>query len=67
MRPWLLILALLLLAQPAGSPIVFEEIAARAGLRSHADSCPTPNKNQPETMLAGVALIDYNRDGWLDV
>lgn len=66
MRMWLPILALLL-AQPAAGPIVFEEIAARAGLHFRADSCPTPNKNQPETMLAGVALIDYDRDGWLDI
>ena len=32
-----------------------------------ADSCPTPNKNLPETMLAGVALFDYDNDGYLDV
>jgi hypothetical protein len=63
---WLL-LALWLLAQPAAGPIVFEEIAAQAGLRFLSDSCPTPNKNQPDTMLAGVALLDYDRDGWLDI
>jgi len=67
MRPWFPLLTALLLAQPAGGPIVFEEIAGRAGLHFRADSCPTPNKNQPETMLAGVALLDYNRDGWLDI
>lgn len=67
MRFWLAILAPLLLAQPSAAPVLFEEIAARAGLRFRADSCPTPNKNQPETMLAGVALLDYDRDGWLDV
>jgi enediyne biosynthesis protein E4 len=48
-------------------PIAFEEIAERAGLRFVADSCPTPNKNLPETMLAGVALIDYDNDGYLDI
>lgn len=31
------------------------------------DSSPTPNKNQPETMVAGVALLDYDNDGYLDV
>src|ERR1017187_3906107 len=41
--------------------------AARAGLRFVADSCPTPNKNLPETMLAGVALFDYDNDGYLDI
>src|ERR1035437_4740774 len=48
-------------------PIAFEEIADRAGLRFVADSCPTPNKNLPETMLAGVALFDYDNDGYLDI
>src|SRR5580658_8403834 len=48
-------------------PIAFEEIADRAGIRFIADSCPTPNKNLPETMLAGVALFDYDNDGYLDI
>ena len=48
-------------------PIAFEEIAERAGIRFVADSCPTPNKNLPETMLAGVALLDYDNDGYLDI
>ena len=30
-------------------------------------NCPTPNKNQIETMAGGVALFDYDRDGYLDV
>jgi len=48
-------------------PIVFEEIAARSGLTFVTDSSPTANKNQPETMVAGVALFDYDNDGYLDV
>ena len=28
---------------------------------------PTPNKNQVETMVAGVALFDYDGDGYLDI
>ena len=51
----------------APGPIVFEEIAGRAGLHFVADSSPTPNKNQPETMVAGVALLDYDNDGYLDI
>ena len=47
--------------------IVFEEIAERSGLIFTANSCPTPNKNQPETMVAGVALLDYDNDGYLDI
>jgi hypothetical protein len=54
-------------APPAAGPIVFEEIAGRSGLRFVTDSSPTPNKNQPETMVAGVGLLDYDNDGYLDV
>ena len=57
----------MLLAGSAVGPIVFEEIAGRSGLNFVSDSCPTPNKNQPETMVAGVALFDYDNDGYLDV
>ena len=56
-----------LLAAPAAGVIAFEEIAERSGLIFTTNSCPTPNKNQPETMVAGVALLDYDNDGYLDV
>mgnify|MGYP001556755656 FL=1 len=49
------------------TPIRFEEIAARAGLNFTTRNCATPNKNQIETMVAGVALLDYDGDGFLDV
>jgi len=51
----------------APSEIRFEEIAARSGLNFTTASSPTPNKNQIETMVAGVALLDYDGDGYLDV
>ncbi|HWR54726.1 MAG TPA: CRTAC1 family protein [Bryobacteraceae bacterium] len=51
----------------ATSTIRFEEVAEKAGLVFIADSSPTPNKNQPETMISGVGLIDYDNDGDLDV
>lgn len=49
------------------SPIRFEEIAAKSGVNFAVDSSPTPNKNQIETMVAGVALIDYDGDGYQDI
>ncbi|MGB9611196.1 MAG: FG-GAP repeat domain-containing protein, partial [Bryobacteraceae bacterium] len=49
------------------SDIRVEDVTARSGLSFYCDSSPTPNRNQPETMVSGVALIDYDRDGWLDV
>src|ERR1700690_2941317 len=59
--------AAVLLGAPAMGVIAFEEIAQRSALIFTANSCPTPNKNQPETMVAGVALLDYDNDGSLDV
>src|ERR1039457_5861268 len=58
---------LILAAAPALGPIVFEELAARAGIHFVADTSPTANKNLPETMLAGVALFDYDNDASLDI
>ena len=49
------------------STIRFEEIAEKAGLHFITQNSPTPNKNQIETMVAGVALLDYDGDGYLDI
>lgn len=54
-------------ATNAASTIRFEDITSTSGLDFFADSSPTPNKNQPETMLSGVGLIDYDNDGYLDI
>jgi enediyne biosynthesis protein E4 len=51
--------------QPA--PIRFEEIAQKAGLHYITANGNTENKNQPQTMVAGIALFDYDGDGYLDV
>src|SRR6266496_4063521 len=47
--------------------IRFEDITTRSGLQFTTNSSPTPNKNQPETMVSGIGLIDYDNDGWLDI
>ena len=31
------------------------------------DSCETPEKHAPETMAGGVAILDYDNDGYLDI
>jgi len=51
----------------APGPVVFEELAAESGLRFVANPSRTVQRHQPETMLSGVALLDYDGDGWLDV
>ena len=53
-------------SSPAG-PILFEEIAEKAGLHYITATGNTENKNQPQTMVAGVALFDYDGDGYLDI
>jgi enediyne biosynthesis protein E4 len=52
---------------PVPAPIRFEDIAAKAGVNFITRNSPTPNKNQIETMVAGVALLDYDGDGYLDI
>ena len=49
------------------SPIRFEDIAAKAGVQFVTENSPTENKNQIETMVSGVALFDYDGDGYLDI
>jgi hypothetical protein len=72
LRPAILFLSVLLFV-PAGSTappasgIRFEEIASKAGLNFVTQNSPTQNKNQVETMVAGVALLDYDGDGYLDI
>ena len=52
---------------PAPATIRFEDIAGKSGVNFVTRNSPTPNKNQIETMVAGVALLDYDGDGFLDI
>ena len=63
----LLTIAAMFVATPASAQIRFEEIEKKSGLHFTTANSPTANKNQIETMVAGVALIDYDGDGWLDI
>jgi enediyne biosynthesis protein E4 len=51
----------------ANTAIRFEDVTGRSRLDFTTNSSPTPNKNQPETMVSGIGLIDYDNDGWLDI
>ncbi len=49
-------------------PIVFQNIADKAGLTKWREKTGTPEKKYIiETVGAGVALLDYDHDGWLDI
>jgi hypothetical protein len=51
---------------PAYPPIVFE-LVKQSGLDFHVEPSRTDKCHQPETMISGVALFDYDGDGLLDV
>ena len=49
-------------------PIVFEDIAAKAGLTKWHHQMGTPEKKYIiESIGSGVALLDYDNDGWMDI
>jgi len=57
----------LLAATTATAPITFDEIANRAGVAFTSDSSPTAQKHQPEAMVGGVAIFDFDGDGYPDL
>jgi hypothetical protein len=53
-------------AGPSYDPVVFEELKA-SGVRFVVEPSRTPHRHQPETMISGIALFDYDGDGRLDI
>ncbi len=52
---------------PSG-PIVFEDVTTQAGLGAWRHQMGSPEKNYIlDTIGSGVALLDYDNDGWLDI
>ncbi len=47
-------------------PIVFEDLKG-TGVSFVTEPCRTAHKHQPETMVSGLALFDFDNDGWLDI
>jgi enediyne biosynthesis protein E4 len=62
-----LILAVAAAAGGAGTQIQFEDIAGKAGLNFTLRNGATGEFHQPELMLGGVAVLDYNNDGCMDI
>jgi hypothetical protein len=48
-------------------PVVFTDVAAAAGLRFAHERGATPEHQLPETMGSGIAWLDYDNDGWMDL
>ena len=49
-------------------PVIFTDVAQQAGLTTWHHKMGSPEKNVIlETVGSGVALLDYDNDGWLDI
>jgi enediyne biosynthesis protein E4 len=57
----------LALTAPEPIPILFEEITAKTKVNFVLRDFATPEKHQIETMVGGVAVLDYNNDDWPDI
>src|SRR5438270_4467316 len=54
-------------APTAPSPVTFDDIAKVANITFKQAGSPTSIKYLPESMGAGIALLDYDNDGRLDL
>ena len=57
----------LALAAKNVSRAVFTDITANSKIRFKHEASTTTQKYLPESMGAGVAMFDYNNDGYLDL
>jgi hypothetical protein len=48
-------------------PPLFQDVAVEAGLDFHHANCATGRRYMPEIMGSGVALLDFDNDGDLDI
>ena len=57
----------LVVCAAAVSPLWFEDRTPRSGISFVLRNSATPEKHQIETMAGGVALLDFDNDGKLDI
>src|SRR6266849_6633253 len=48
-------------------PAAFADVTSQCGIHFKHDASRTSEKYLPESMGAGVAMFDYNNDGYLDL
>ena len=51
----------------AGCAVTFTDVAASVGLNFKHERGATPAHQLPETMGSGIAWLDYDNDGWMDL
>lgn len=54
-------------AADVGAQIRFEDVAAKSGLKFELRNGAIGEFHQPELMLGGVAVLDYDNDGCMDI
>ena len=54
-------------ASGSATPPLFEDVTTASGIRFKHQASRTSRKYLPESMGAGVAIFDYDNDGWLDL
>jgi len=54
-------------APTVASPIEFEDVAGKSGIKFTLRNSRSPQRYSIETMAGGVAVFDYNNDGLLDI
>lgn len=54
-------------AEPRARPLLFRDVAREMGLEYRFSHGGTPPLNILELMGAGVAFLDFDSDGWLDI
>ena len=59
--------ALFLASAAAGCPVTFTDVAKRAGIDFVHEADFSPQHRLPETMGSGIAWLDYDNDGWMDL
>jgi len=64
---FLFLVVIALAGPPAATEVLFIDITPASRIAFQHAASKTPVKFLPETMGAGVALFDYNNDGWLDI
>lgn len=61
------LIALLVTVPGARAQIRFEDVAGKSGLKFELHNGAAGEFHQPELMLGGVAVLDYNNDGCMDI
>ena len=54
-------------AEPSPFHVTLVDVTAASGIAFKHENSPTTHKYLIETMGGGVAMIDYDHDGWLDL